>query len=244
MNGRLLRRDDLREAERTAMFTLLSAHFQGVERSTFDRDLAEKNWVLLFDDGDRLRGFTTLLAYETVHDDEPISVVYSGDTIMARDGWTTATLPRSWIAAVRALRERYLRGKRLYWLLLTSGFRTYRLLPVFWRQFYPRYDAATPAGVQALLNGLAAERLGPCYRDETGIVQFTRPQILREDLRDVGPGRLNEPHVAFFLQRNPGWCRGDELVCLTEIAFENLTPAGRRMWSHAPCERSCREQVT
>jgi hypothetical protein len=41
---------------------------------------------------------------------------------------------------------------------------------------------------------------------------------------------LCDPHVAFFLNRNPGWRRGDELVCLTEIAFENLTPAGRRMW--------------
>jgi hypothetical protein len=230
MNGRLVRREALRTAERAEMFTLLSAHFHGVERCTFDRDLDEKNWVLLFEDGASLRGFSTLLAYETVHDGEPISVVYSGDTIMARDGWKTATLPRSWIAAVRAIHEQHLHGERLYWLLLTSGFRTYRLLPVFWRQFYPRYDAPTPDREQILLNGLAAERLGPCFRKEQGLVQFARPQVLREGLHDIGPGRLNEPHVAFFLQRNPGWCRGDELVCLTEISFDNLTAAGRRMW--------------
>jgi hypothetical protein len=244
MNGRLVRRDDVQETERTAMFTLLSAHFHGVERRTFDRDLDEKNWVLLFEDGERLRGFTTLLVYETVHDGDRISVVYSGDTIMARDGWKTATLPRSWITAVRALRETYLRGNRLYWLLLTSGFRTYRLLPVFWRQFYPRYDAPTPAYLQTLLSRLAAERLGPCYRTEKGIVQFATPQVLRDELSDVGRGRLREPHVAFFLERNPGWCHGDELVCLTEISFENLTPAGRRMWDHQRRERCCLEQVT
>ena len=75
-------------------------------------------------------------------------------------------------------------------------------------------------------------------------MRFAAPQVLRDDLRDVGPGRLNEPHVAFFLQRNPGWCRGDELVCLTEVSFENLTPAGRRMWGHQRREQLCLEQVT
>jgi hypothetical protein len=230
MNGRLVRREDLRASERAEMFTLLSAHFHGVDQCTFDRDLEEKNWVLLFEDGAQLRGFSTLLAYETVHGGEPISVVYSGDTIMAREGWKTATLPRSWITAVRAIREQHLRGKRLYWLLLTSGFRTYRLLPVFWRQFYPRYDAPTPACVQALVNDLAAERLGQWFRNANGLAQFAKPQVLREGLDDIGQGRLHDPHVAFFLQRNPGWCRGDELVCLTEISFENLTAAGRRMW--------------
>lgn len=244
MNGRLVRREELRPAERADMFTLLSAHFHGVERCTFDRDLDEKNWVLLFEDGAALRGFSTLLAYDTVHDGEPISVIYSGDTIMARDGWKTATLPRSWIAAVRAIHEQHLRGERLYWLLLTSGFRTYRLLPVFWQQFYPRHDAPTPDGVQTLLNGLAAERLGPCFSNEKGLVEFARPQVLREGLHDIGPGRLHEPHVAFFLQRNPGWCRGDELVCLTEISFENLTAAGRRMWGRERRDRGRMELTT
>lgn len=217
------------------MLALLDAHFHGVEPGTFDRDLDDKNWVLLFEEAGHLRGFTTLLAYDTVYDGEAISVVYSGDTIMAREGWKTATLPRSWITAVRALHERSLIGTRLYWLLLTSGFRTYRLLPVFWRRFYPRYDSATPSDVQARLHHLAVERLGACYDERTGIVRFATPQVLRDDLGQAAPGRQSDAHVAFFFERNPGWRRGDELVCLTEIAFDNLTPAGRRMWG---CERA------
>jgi hypothetical protein len=236
MNGRLVRQHHLENAERTAMCALLSSHFHGVDRATFDRDLNEKNWVLLFEDGGRLRGFTTLLAYDTTHEGESVSVICSGDTIMAPDGWKTATLPRSWITAVRALRERYLRGNRLYWLLLTSGFRTYRLMPVFWQQFYPRYDRPTPVREHTLLSRLAIDRFGDAYLPETGIVRFAAPQVLREPLHEIGPGRLQEPHVAFFLERNPGWRRGDELVCLTEIAFDNLTRAGRRMWWHEGCE--------
>jgi hypothetical protein len=232
VRSRVVARRELTEADRRAMFALLAAHFDGVQPETFARDLDEKNWVLLFEDDDGLQGFTTILAYETVDAGEPIAVVYSGDTIMARESRHTAALPREWIGAVRALGER-LRGRRLYWLLLTAGFRTYRLLPVFWRAFHPCHDTPTPPADQARLDRLARARLGASFDAATGIVRFPAPHVLCDADHDVDRGRLHDPHVAFFLARNPGWVRGDELVCLTEIAFDNLTPAGRRMWARA-----------
>jgi hypothetical protein len=237
VNGRLVRRSDLTRAERDAMFTLLGAHFHGVDRRTFTRDLEEKNWVLLFVDQGRLAGFSTLLAYDTSYAGESISVVYSGDTIMEPAAWRTSALPRSWIGAVRALHEEFLHSEKVYWLLLTSGFRTYRLLPVFWRQFFPRFDGAMPPDAPALVQELATARFGRCYDPHAGIVRFAAPQVLRDRLQEVAPGRRQDPHVAFFLERNPKWVEGDELVCLTEISFDNLTPAGRRMWSRGRCER-------
>jgi hypothetical protein len=215
------------------MYELLAKHFAGVDRATFDGDLAGKNWVLLLEAAGRLQGFTTLAAYDTVHEGRVISVVCSGDTIVEPDAWQSAALPRSWIAAVREIRWRELGGDHFYWLLLTSGIRTYRLLPVFWRDFHPRHDAAIPAATQALMTSLARERFGTGFRPDEGTVQFPAPQVLREHLRVITPGRLTDPHVAYFLRRNPGWPSGDELVCLTEIAFDNLTPAGRRMWGTA-----------
>lgn len=245
MRGRLVPREALGEAEREAMLALLAAHFHGVTPERFAADLAEKNWVLLLEEEGleeegRLRGFSTLQIYETAAPDgEPVTVVYSGDTLVERGAWGTAALPKSWIAAVRALRERHPQG-RLWWLLLTSGFRTYRFLPVFWREFWPRHDygdpAAMPPGMAALRDHLARERFGPLWDAAAGIVRFPQPQILREGLDEVPEGRLADPHVAFFLARNPGWSQGDELVCLTELAEGNLTPAGQRMWRAKPCE--------
>lgn len=230
MRSRLVRREDLTPAERESMLALLDAHFLGVAPERFAADLAEKNWALLLEEDGRLQGFSTLLIYETVPPGgEPVTVVYSGDTIVERGAWNTAALPKSWIAAVRTLRERHRRG-RLWWLLLTSGFRTYRFLPVFWREFWPRHDAPAPPGVRSLLDFLAAERFGPLYLPDRGIVRFPEPQVLRDGFDEVPEGRLADPHVAFFLETNPGWVRGDELVCLTEIAEGNLTAAGRRMW--------------
>lgn len=225
MRGRLVPQVDLTETERQAMLGLLAAHFQGVTPERFAADLGEKNWVLLLEDEAGLRGFSTLQIYETVG----LTIVYSGDTIVERGAWATAALPKCWIAAVRALRERHPRGP-LYWLLLTSGYRTYRFLPVFWREFWPRHDATTPPDVQELMDFLADQRFGSLYLRDSGIVRFPEPQVLREGLDDVPEGRRADPHVIFFLEKNPGWVQGDELVCLTEISEANLTPAGWRMW--------------
>lgn len=215
----------LREKE---MFGLLSTFFDGVTRAQFQKDLAEKNWVILLERHSRLVGFSTLLAYETECAGEPMSVIYSGDTIVAPDAWNTPALSRAWIECVRGLRESFPRGK-YYWLLLTSGFRTYRFLPLFWREFYPRFDAPTPPEEKDSLDFLARERFGAQYDSERGIVQFARPQRLRTGLNQIPTGRISDPHVSFFLRRNPGHVLGDELVCLTELADENLTAAGRRM---------------
>ena len=237
MKGRLVQRDRLGADERDAMYRLLDANFEGVSRERFESDLAEKNWVLLLEEAGGVVGFSTLLIYES-SSGAPLSVVYSGDTIVRRGSWGTRILPGSWIAAVRALRERESRG-RLFWLLLTSGFRTYRFLPVFWRDFYPRHDARVPDTVRELLGKLATERLGSAYHPEAGIARFRSPQILRPELRQIPRGRFADPHIAFFTHRNPGWVNGDELVCLTEIARENLTPAGQRMWMRGQCECEC-----
>src|ERR1044071_9604510 len=151
------------------MYRLLAGSCEGVTRERFETDLAEKPWVLLLEDGQELRGFSTLLLYETALPGEgACTVVYSGDTIVDPAAWGSAALPRCWIAAVRRLREEHPRG-RLWWLLLTSGFRTYRFLPVFWKDFWPRREAATPPDIQDRLDHLAGERLGALYRKEEGV---------------------------------------------------------------------------
>jgi hypothetical protein len=181
-----------------------------------------------------LVGFSTLLAYSTSFEGQSVNVIYSGDTIVAPEAWGSTALPRAWVAGVEALRATLPAG-RCFWLLLTSGFRTYRFLPVFWREFFPRFDAPTPPATQRLLDQLAGDRFGAQFDARAGVVRFTRPQRLRAGLEHVPAGRANDPHVAFFITLNPGHANGDEFVCLTELCPGNLTVAGRRMMLPHTC---------
>ncbi len=224
----LFPREALADTQRDEMFALLSRHFDGVMRDQFERDLTEKNWVVEIRRDGRLLGFSTLLVCEERHAGRALTVIYSGDTIVAPEAWGSPVLARTWIAAVNHLRAAF-PARPCYWLLLTSGFRTYRFLPVFWREFYPRHDALTPPREQQLLDYLAAVRYREGYDAAAGIVRFSHPQKLCGPLATLPTGRTDDAHVALFLARNPGHTSGDELVCITEISAANLTPAGRRM---------------
>ena len=228
MTGRLIARQELTPAEVAAMRRLLADHFDGVTADQFAADLAEKNWAVLVERDGRLVGFSTLHVERTAVDDEALVVLYSGDTIVSPEAWGSAVFPRAWITAVYSLRERY-PGGRLIWLLLTSGYRTYRFLPVFWQTFYPRVGEPTPPRWQHLLGTLARRRFGRRFDAKAGVVRFDQPQRLRGGLANVPAARQRDPHVAFFLARNPGHLDGDELACVADLEPDRLTRAGRRV---------------
>lgn len=213
------------------MYALLERQFHGISWRGFRDDLDDKNWVILLRDGSGLAGFSTLRFYDAVHAGERISVVCSGDTVVDRAAWSASSaLSCYWIGAVNHLRRSYATG-RTYWLLIVSGYRTYRFLPVYWRRFHPRHDQTTPDATARLMRVLAVERFGDRYEPAAGIVRFPQPQTLRGEFRGIPEARRDDPHVAFFARRNPGHLAGDELVCLTELSYGNLTEAGKKMWA-------------
>ncbi len=230
MQTELIKTTALTATDKAAMYGLLNAHFAGATPEVFETDLGLKNWVLLLKDESRaLKGFSTLLMYDITFEGELITVVYSGDTIVDPSVWSSSALSVAWIAAVNQLKEQY-EGAKLYWLLISSGFRTYRFMPTFWQTFYPRHDRPIPSKSRRLMQFLCRRQFGEWYDEAAGVVRLPAPQQLRGHLEGIPPERLRNPHVRFFAQQNPGADRGDELVCLTEISEDNLTRAGRRMW--------------
>lgn len=231
LNGIIEKREDISPARLDAMHSLLQNYFKGVTKEDFKRDLEEKNWVVTIEDAlGRIQGFSTLLMYETTWKGEPIGVVASGDTIMDMETRGTSAFARTWLTAISTINRKFHLGK-LYWLYICSGYRTYRFLPVFCEIFYPNFHSATPPEIHGLMDHLARERWGDFFIREKGIVRFPCPQILRNGISPVTRERLRNPHVEFFVKRNPGYANGDELLCLAELSPENLTRAARRLMS-------------
>jgi hypothetical protein len=235
--GELIARSELSHDDVSEMYRLFRTHFEQVSEQRFRRDLDEKHWVIRIRDRNTLHGFSSLRFVCTGSDASRLNVLYSGDTIVAPEARGTTVLARTWIDSVRRLSE-YYSTSDLHWLLLVSGFRTYRLLPVFWKEFFPQHSRETPPSVRGTIESLSKSLFGSAYSALEGIVRFPEPQPLRPELGRIPDGRLEDPHVRFFARLNPGHHAGDELVCWTRLAQDNLTEAGARMWR--ACDVSAR----
>jgi hypothetical protein len=225
---------DLGEADRRAMYALYRRYYDASTWTLFAADLAAKDHALLLrDETGAVQGFSTLAVYERAFGDRAVRVIFSGDTIVDERHWGQQALAFAWLrlaGSIRAARPEV----PLYWLLISKGHRTYRYLPAFSRAFLPSPDAGTAADLGALRDFLARDRFGADYDAAAGVVRFAAPRgHLRAEYAQVPDAHRRLPEVAFFLDRNPGYARGDELVCVCELAAATLRPLARRAFAGA-----------
>jgi len=100
---------------------------------------------------------------------------------------------------------------------------------LFFKKFYPNYREQTPEFEKELIDYLAKKKFGKFYIKEKGIVKIHPPaDRLKPELARIPEHKLKNPHVKFFLDRNPEYINGTELVCIAEIKKENLKKYGLR----------------
>jgi hypothetical protein len=223
---------DVCSSDREEMWNLYHRFYAGTHRGLFERDLEQKDSLLLLRDASaRIQGFSTIAIGETVHEGEALRYVFSGDTIVERAHWGSQALAFTWLRYVGELkRERP--ALPLFWFLIVKGHRTFRYLPAFAREFYPHWERGTPARMATLMSKLARERFGEAFDDEQGVVRYSESHgHLAEELAEANEREAGRADVSFFLRRNSGYRRGDELVCLCELKADNLRPLARRLFA-------------
>lgn len=223
--------------EREMLCGLYLRYYDGSNEVLFNADLANKTHVLILYYGEKTVGFTTIEVYGRDWNDEPVVVVYSGDTIVEQQHWGQQALAYRWIRFIGELRQANA-GCFVYWLLIVKGHRTYKFLPAFTHTFYPHW-ASEQRDLKSFLDVLAREKFGKYYDPLTGIVSFDESRgHLKEAYAAIADNEKTKPAVSFFLERNPGYQRGDELACLCRFDDENLRPLTRRILMTATPEKS------
>ncbi|MGH9719068.1 MAG: hypothetical protein ACRD8O_02565 [Bryobacteraceae bacterium] len=206
------------------MFRLYETYFESTSEAIFSEDLASKHSaIVLFDATERIQGFSTLELIEF----EGGRAIFSGDTIVNHEFWGEQTLPVAWCRYAGQIKARH-KEEPLYWFLISKGYRTYRYLPLFAHAYHPSWRSPTPPETQRLMDALARRKFGKCYIPAKGVVRFPKSRgQLRESWAGISPVLRTKPEVRFFLERNPGYRRGDELVCLTELSEANMRSFAR-----------------
>jgi hypothetical protein len=225
---------DVSSSDREEMWSLYHRFYAGTHRELFERDLAQKDSLLLLRDAERrIQGFSTIALGVTEFEGAPIRFIFSGDTIIERAHWGSQALAFTWLRHVGELkRERP--ELPLFWFLIVKGHRTFRYLPAFAREFYPHWQRGTPARIAALMSKLARERFGEAFDDASGVIRYPQSHgHLAEPFAEANEREAGREDVSFFLRRNSGYRNGDELVCLCELTAENLRPLARRLFESA-----------
>ena len=207
------------------MLALMQTYYDGVVPEVFAADLRTKHWVIVLREQGVLRGFSTQVCSVMQVDGTPVRILFSGDTIIAPHCWGSLALPVAFGQLTLDLQRGGTTEPPLYWLLTSKGYKTYRYLPVFYRNFYPRYDRPTPIREQQIIDTAALARFGARYDPACSCLRAApNAQCLRPGVADLEAHRLANPDIAFFQRANPNHARGDELVCLASLARDNLTP--------------------
>jgi len=234
--GQLVSTADITPNRREEMFALMELYYEGVERATFDADLDEKDWVIqvIDEESNRLKGFSTQMLLKVEVSGRAVRALFSGDTIVDSDARGERRLFQvsGWL--VRSLMSTY-PDSDLYWFLISKGYKTYRFLPLFFNEFYPRYDACTPDRFRAIIDALAGNKFPASYDRALGIVRACSCSYrLRPGIADITTDRLRDPHIRFFGERNPRHALGDELCCIAPLTLANFTPAAHRAMGSQP----------
>jgi hypothetical protein len=203
------------------MFGMMSEYYDNILWDNFIVDLRKKDEaILLCDDAGAIHGFTTLASFDY---DPTTRLLFSGDTVIEQEHWGNNDLTQIWSRRAFALAGAF--GGKTYWLLMTKGYKTYKYLHTFFNCFYPRADTETTRDIQAIIDNFAKMQYGEKYRN--GVITAGR-DFLKDEFAAIDEAKLKDRNTAFFLEKNPNYKNGDELVCLCEISANNLNKYGRR----------------
>lgn len=208
--------DLLSEKRSKEMWTLFKRHYVGITQDVFETDLRKKNQALLLFRNQQLIGFTSQQFCQV----ESHQVVYSGDIIIipeARD-IGTASFFHHWATTVW--------NRCDWWCALSSGPRTFRIPFTFFHRVTPNQKKDETTQEIELRHLFARHTYGLQYNQNSGIVKLDNAYQLRESSAEI---REDYPQGAFFIESNPGWRNGDELVSLISLHANNWKPVAKRM---------------
>lgn len=216
MKGKIKPIDEFSSLERGEMYALMTQFYDDVKEEVFYKDFEDKDYCLaLYEESGRLVGFTTQKLMELTVEGQVIHGMFSGDTIIHKDYWGDIELFRVWARFWFPFAEQY---DEFYWFLICKGYKTYRILPLFFNEFYPNYRTETPEREQKIMDAYAKAIYPEAYNTDSGVMEY--PSVkdkLKAGVADIGERELKNKDTAYFVTANPDYKKGNDLVCLARI---------------------------
>lgn len=209
----------LTDHDKLALYDLFAKYYEGHSFTGFLKDLSEKSHIIILrcTRSGQIKGFSTLLRVDLKKFGERGTGIFSGDTVIEKEYWGNKSLGVEflkylWLTKIKNPTQ------PVYWFLISKGYKTYLLMANNFACFYPRPNYEIPVGVSRLMNAFYSTRFGDFFDSAAGIVRFNNEACrLKENVAEVSPQLMTQPLIAFFVNKNPSWAKGEELACIAEM---------------------------
>lgn len=228
LTAELKRVQDLTDEEILSCYELMRDNYNGLPKEAYINELKESYFftLLFFDVHNNIQGFTEFGIDMTDPTGQNYGCIYSGNTILNPEFWGSQTFMIKSAEVIGRIAGAY-PEKKWVWLLLSSGHRTYMFLPLFSQRFFPaRQPERNADDLKGLLDVYAEKIFGEFWLPELGIVRFEKgshyePYKMKPEIAQATWDKKFKPDIAFYIEKNPEFHNGDQLVCITEVHESN-----------------------
>lgn len=216
LSGKVKLISEYSQQEIEKMFSLMTEFYDNIDKRVFLKDFFNKDYCLtLYHETDGLVGFTTQKLLSLDVNGKTVHGMFSGDTIIHKDYWGSTELFRVWAQFWFEFAEQY---NEFYWFLICKGYKTYRIMPLFWNEFYPSCERETPPYEQSIIDAYAELLYPDEYNHVTGVIEYkSAKDKLKDGVADIGERQMKNKDIAYFCMKNPNHTNGSDLACLAKI---------------------------
>ena len=217
--------DEISDDEKIQMLNLMKEFYDNILEQAFKKDLEEKDYcVMLYNKNGEVKGFSTQQEISLDVDGKTINGIFSGDTIIHKEYWGSLELYKEF--ARKFIKD----DEDFYWFLISKGYKTYKMLPLFFKEFYPNHKSETPVFEKKIMNTFAKQQYSRDYDENSGVIKYKEiKDKLKDGVADITDKQRKDKDIEYFTKVNPGYINGDDLVCLAKLSPNNLRSTGKRL---------------
>jgi hypothetical protein len=201
--------------------------FTDTTREVFEASVREKKVFVFIRERAtrRLVGIGGIDLYAVEWQGERRWVIYAGNTVFEEG-------VRGFSIVQQVGFQTYLKARlrhpleQVFLFFDTYSFKSYLMLPRNFAEYWPRHDQATPPHVLAFQDHLGRLRYGDRWDAARGLCtrgnRKLKPWVAR-----ITEDERQDPHIAYYAARNPGYAEGDMLAVLVPLHARNWVQALR-----------------
>lgn len=220
--------NELEESDIKIMYEIMEKHYDDTDYKVFLSDLLKKDYCLLLrDEKNMIQGFTTQKSLKFKVGGRQVFGVFSGDTIINKEHWGSIELFQAFANFYIEFGQEH---PEFFWFLISKGYKTYMMLPMFFKEYYPCCRRETPEYYQEIMDGFGEEMYKDTYNRNSGVIEYReKKDKLKTGVADIDEKHLRRPEIKFFVDKNPLFWQGNDLVCLVNFKTDNLLEKTRKI---------------